>query len=594
MRAAYLLFFLLVCSPSLLLAQQQESNNPYTDTLKKNLETATTAEQKVRLLGKLAQFYMGPDKALSDEYAEQQAQVAETSRDRKLMIQALHSNAQRYYNMAGRQDNITTGISYSQKALDLAKVSNLNDYEAWSYMLLARGARSNGDNDKALNYNNLAVSLANTIDNDSLKIISFNSLGNTYLNKKENILAFRNYLQALNLAENLNRYELLKSCFLTMSTFYTDLEDYERAKDFVYKALTLTVKNKVAIDRHEIYNRLGQIYAREKKYDMAMDFYEKSLALADTLKFEIIKLNTYGLMMDSYIASNQVEKALEFFNSKPELKQFMKKAGFQHFIDQAYGIGYTQMGLLDSAYYYMKKSEPGFEKNASVFNKHWFFNNMATFYKKKGDYKTALTYNLKAKVIADEIGSMEFKQLDAMNLDSIYQKLGDFKNAYLYNRQYQQAKDSLEKLSAEKGLMVMEVENENKRKQREVVLAVEALREKHNIQYMAITVAIAAVFFILVMFGIFSVSETTIRVMGFFAFIFLFEFIILLADNQIHHWTHGEPWKILSIKIGLISILLPLHHFLEKRVINYLTSKKMFELNKEAILSKFSTKKATS
>jgi hypothetical protein len=582
-----LILTLLLCD-----AQAQNNPNPYTDSLKLNLAKATTPEQKVKMLGKLARFYMAVDRVLSDEYSNQQAQIAETSRDRKLMIQALHTNAQRYLGYNGRQDNINTGINYSQKALDLAKESNLNDYEAWSYLLLAGGARSNGENDKALNYNNLAVALSNTVNDDSLKVSSLNSLGDTYRSKKEKILAFRAYLQAMNLAESSGRYELNKSCLVIISNFYIDLGDFERAKDFAYKALTLTVKNKAPLDRHGVYNLLGQIYSKNKQPEMALTFYEKALGVADTLKFELIKLNTYSYITDSYFSNNQIAKGLAYMNTKPELKQFMKKAGLQHFIYQAYGMAYVEMGKLDSGFYYLKKAEPDFEKNANIFNKHSFYNNLSTYYKKKGDLKTALSYELRSKAIADEMGNIEFQKEDALSLDSIYQKLGDFRNAYIFNQKYQHAKDSLEKLSAQKELMVLEVENENQRKEREAIAAIETVRLKHNIQYMGITIAIAGVFVFLVMLGIFSVSEETIRVLGFFAFIFLFEFIILLADNQIHHWTHGEPWKVLAIKIGLISLLLPFHHYLEKKVIGYLTSKKMFELNAQSLRAKFSSKKA--
>jgi uncharacterized membrane protein len=167
----------------------------------------------------------------------------------------------------------------------------------------------------------------------------------------------------------------------------------------------------------------------------------------------------------------------------------------------------------------------------------------------------------------------------------------DFKNAYLYNNKYRVYSDSLRKLSTEKDLMALEVENENKRKEREALAEEEAVRTRHNIQYMGITVAIACVFILLTMFGIFRVSSTTIRILGFFAFIFLFEFIILLADHEIHHLTHGEPWMIMAIKIVLISILLPLHHFLEEKVIHYLTSRKMLELNKAALFSKLMPKR---
>jgi len=55
----------------------------------------------------------------------------------------------------------------------------------------------------------------------------------------------------------------------------------------------------------------------------------------------------------------------------------------------------------------------------------------------------------------------------------------------------------------------------------------------------------------------------------------LFEFIILLADNRIHEWTHGEPWKVMSFKIILVAMLFPLHHWLEHKVIHYLLTRDM-------------------
>ncbi|MEI2748753.1 MAG: hypothetical protein V9E88_08355 [Ferruginibacter sp.] len=87
----------------------------------------------------------------------------------------------------------------------------------------------------------------------------------------------------------------------------------------------------------------------------------------------------------------------------------------------------------------------------------------------------------------------------------------------------------------------------------------------------------------------FKISKGTIKTIGFFAFIFLFEFIILLADNQIHHWTHGEPWKIILIKIGLIAILLPLHHWLEEKVIHHLTNKDLLSNSKFRLLKRNKT-----
>jgi tetratricopeptide (TPR) repeat protein len=417
-----------------------------------------------------------------------------------------------------------------------------------------------------------------------------NSLGSTYMARREKLLAFRNFLQALNLAEEIRHYDLLNDCYYTMADFYSDLGDFEKSKDYLFKLKRLTDQYHKPYDRLHLYNAIGRIYTANKQYDMATAFYEKSIRLSDTVKLEIVKINSYFNILNQYLKSNHADKALSYFKERPELTDFMMKANFDYYLYHAYGVAYSGAGKYDSAEYYFKKAEPRFLSNTSRYNHYGFYKDYARHNMKKGDYRKALEYWLKGKKIVDEVNDLGMKEELTMNLDSVYQKLGDFKNAFYYNGKYHQYKDSLEKLSTEKDLLLLEVDNENKRKEKEAKAAAEALRTRHNVQYMGITAAIIGVFIFLVMLGLFSVSKGTVRVLGFFAFIFLFEFIILLADNQIHHWTHGEPWKILAIKIVLISILLPFHHFLEERVIHYLTTRKIIELNRKNLLSKLSGK----
>jgi hypothetical protein len=103
---------------------------------------------------------------------------------------------------------------------------------------------------------------------------------------------------------------------------------------------------------------------------------------------------------------------------------------------------------------------------------------------------------------------------------------------------------------------------------------------RHNIQYMAILLLIGASFLLLLLLGSFKVPRWAITEMGFFSFIFLFEFIILLIDGWLHHATHGEPWKILAVKIVLIGALSPLHHWLQHRVVHYLHTHQLLDASK--------------
>ncbi len=71
---------------------------------------------------------------------------------------------------------------------------------------------------------------------------------------------------------------------------------------------------------------------------------------------------------------------------------------------------------------------------------------------------------------------------------------GDFKNAHTCAAFYHQYKDSLQKLSKEKDLLSLEIDNENRRKAREATQQEVELTRRHNIQYMGMAVGIVAIF----------------------------------------------------------------------------------------------------
>jgi len=563
------------------------------DSLNRELEKATNAKNRITILGQLATLHMNIDNEKAEAYAKEQMRTAELSRDRKLILLALLSHANRHFDSGNMRENAEKGKEYATKALELARKGGLEEFVAWSDIMMARAARLEGQKDKALNYGNLAVSIASTVDSDSLKVAAFNSLARSYHTRNEKLLAFRNYLQALNIAEVSGKYEQLRDCYYNMASFYEDLGEFEKAKDYLFDVHSLTVERNRRWDRLELYIAIGLIYVKTKQYDFAINFYDKCMALADSLDFSIYKLNVYARLFDLYFTSNQPEKALQLVNEKTELKSFMANAGFAMYINHAYALAYTALGKFDSAKYYYTLAEPEFEKRANFYNQWYFYGNYAYYFRQTGNHRKSLEYWLKVYQLGESHKDITILHQACSQLDSVYQRLGDYKNAYHYHRRSIHFKDSLDNLAAERDLLALEVDNENKRQAREAELAEIAKRERHHIQYMGITTAIAAVFIVLVMLGIFSVSRATIRILGFFAFIFLFEFIILLADHQIHDWTHGEPWKILTIKIALISVLLPLHHYLEKKVIAYLTSRKLLTVNPKELLTKLSARPET-
>src|SRR6185436_8855651 len=156
-------------------------NYPLTDSIKRNLANARTPKEKIKWMADLSQFYMGMNRPYSDSLAREMHEEAELSRDQELIAEAYLRDADRFFNMAAVQGNLNKATELVDKALEASKAAKSEEYTGWSYMYLARTARLNGDNDKAISYNNLAISIANGLKKDSFSISAYNAAGNTYM-----------------------------------------------------------------------------------------------------------------------------------------------------------------------------------------------------------------------------------------------------------------------------------------------------------------------------------------------------------------------------------------------------------------------------
>jgi hypothetical protein len=175
-------------------------------------------------------------------------------------------------------------------------------------------------------------------------------------------------------------------------------------------------------------------------------------------------------------------------------------------------------------------------------------------------------------------------------LDSCYTKTSNFEKALFYKNLFFKAKQDIEEKSKAKDILEEEIKAETKLNESRIAEEAEKTRVRHNWQYMGIVMAIISLFTLLATFGVFNVPLKWVRALGFIAFIFLFEFIILLADTWIHNFTHGEPWKVLAIKVVLIALLLPLHHFLEHKAIQYITHRRNKKLGQPDFIANQQTK----
>lgn len=556
------------------------------DSMRLAVSHAKTTEGKAYWMDMLARTLMSVDLAQSEKAGQELIELAEESRDRKLMIFAYRSSAIRYSYYGGQKEYTEKSISYYNKALNIARDNKLDAETGGILLRLANVYLMVPDKDKALGYANQGASIISTLNNDSLQVETENTFGQVYLFRNERILALRHYLTALRLAESLKegsddarsrKNEILRKCYMHLSTFYTAIEAYDKAIDnalLAYKTLDNIREKNVPYQRAIDLNGIGNLHAYNNNPELAMQYFRRSIALADTLHFTNLKVPGYTSLLNQYLRINQPGKALAFMESAEgkSLQDFMRNFGMASIIDQAYGVVYTENGKYDSARVRLQRAVPYFENQANDNNRIYFYTQQARFYTRTGQFQEAISTYQKMKELSDKIGEIKMATLAAQMLDSLYGVTGNYQQAMKYNSLYHLYKDSSAKLSREKEITQVEAADEQLRQARIEREQLEAKRKRYNIQYLAITVGIAGVFIVMVMLGMFKVSATTIKLVGFFAFLMFFEFIFLILKKNIAGITQGEPWKDLLFMIGLAALLLPLHHWLEHKVIHYLTS----------------------
>ena len=542
------------------------------DSLMRELSKAKTSADKVQFLLSLAQSSL--DSSMSASYSSQAIEVAEMSRDRRLMSNAYLIKGKRYLNNSEWAENLDKAIADLRRAEEIARTENFEFLLEESYRDQAIAWHSKGDDQKALALSNQALSLAGNTENDSVKVMAYIAMGDQYMQMGEKLLSFRNFLEALSVAETSGNEYLLRTVYTYLRRFYASIHEYRKAIDYGMKEYVIDRKAWAVFQMVSDEYDMGDLFAKSGQQDLALKMYENAIALADSVHYDILKIDPYFRIFNMYFNSNQYVKGLDYLKAHQQVITILEGLGYKSFIDQVFGMSFSQQGRFDSADHYFRLAEPDMEKKGSPSAHFDFYSAVGEDYVRRKEYVRAISYYKKAFEVGQVIKDMNYQQTSARLLDSVYGLLGDYKSARFYNTRYHELDDSLREMSRETDLLKLEVESDNQHRERLVREEEARMEHRHNVQYMGFTVGLVVLFIVLVMLGWFAVPAGMIRALGFLSFIFLFEFIILLADKNIQRWTHEEPWKVLVIKIGLAAILVPLHHWLEHKVIHYLSHRK--------------------
>ena len=562
--------------------------NDIEERLVKLARNATPDSLKIIALGNLATHYFENYQVeKADSVLRVQLFTAEESRSQNLILWVLFDNPQNAVFENKRTTRYQFNKARFQRALDYAKYHRLNDYAALAYCRLSKYELEEGNMSKGMTLANLAITTSFASLNDSVKAVCALQMGQAYLQQGDALMAFKAFNNAHDLAVQKRNRVLTSEVYRSISSIYKQLDQVSIAIEYIFRSIDLNQEDLRKDRLVEDYISLGKLYT----YDIAKSYLLKAEKLADSLENKGLKLEAQRVLFSYMMTAEPPAVSLQFLHNHAELVKLFESNGL-HYLDWIYGETYLYAGMPDSARMYFENAAPFFDSGYSVSQQKDFYYEMANSYyeSKTLDVDKAIFYKEKSLRLSQQVSDLRKIQMINSHLSDLYRRKIDYKTALFYNMQYDQYKDSLARLSKEKDVALLEISNEAKRKAEEQLLVEENTRRRHNLQYMAITITVVTAFVLLLFLGIFKLSKLTIRVLCFLSFISFFEFIIMLLDKYIHHLTHGEPLKIWLIKIGLLSMLLPLHHFLEEKLIHFLLSRHMIESKSFFYLRKLITR----
>ncbi len=543
----------------------------------------TSDSDKVVALGKLADLYYAYKlNRQGDSVLHEQLLLADLSDNNNLILLTLFSDAITNISTTTRSESFDNTITFIQKGIDYAKSQNRYDYIAIGYSRMAAILSNRGQLDKALANAQLAISYMPNIKSDSIKAILYIELGNTYQDKGEAVSACTNYNNAFDIALKIKSIPLQSEIYHCFSEMYRDLDNDDLAKEELKKSLELNKQYNYSDGLIRDYYDMGRL--TDEKF-----YIDKAIKLSELRHINRYILDAKRLMLIYYmvVEKNAGDKALNYLETEPDVKESYFNVDTASYYEVKGNIFYFANNP-DSALFYFKLAEYDIVKNFDEKPSRNIFVEEALTYKLLKNIPQAIAYYVKAMAIDKKMNDAGNIALASSELSKLYELQGDYQQAFIYSKQAIQYNDSLRNLSKAGEIALLSVERENKKHdeiQREETLR---LHNRRDIQYMAITISIAIIFLVLLVMGMFPVSKLTIKMMGYFFFISLFEFIVMIIDNSfLAKSVHNEPFKLWLIKIGLIALLVPLQHFLEHNLIKFLESKKLLEARTNFSLKKW-------
>ncbi len=379
------------------------------------------------------------------------------------------------------------------------------------------------------------LQIAQQLQNDSLLATSYNWIGYFFsLKKGDNTTALEYYFKALPLAEKFNDKRRISSLYFDISNVYYNLKN---------------------IDEYYNFTKKGGENLPDKsspKYDYMLVQFQRNMGA-------------------TYQERNQLDSALFYAQAAEQTYKRQKGRVFNTQILSLIADIYAKMNDDALADVYFNKAQIAAD---SIFRKDIFFRRYIPFLIKRNRMDEAKLRVEKFWELALEMQNPNVKLLAAEFKRDVFDKLNNTDSAYYYSKVESQLRESIFNQNSQNTIQALAFKEQLRGMEDAVKKAEEEQQRKQNIQYALIALGILS---FIILFFLLSrsiiVTEKWISFFGILGLLIVFEFINLLIHPFLERVTHHSPLLMLMALVALASLLIPLHHQMEKWIREKMTEK---------------------
>lgn len=354
----------------------------------------------------------------------------------------------RYYDPKGM-------FEWAQKAMNLSEAAKFDQGMGVALDYLAIYYSDRGNQEKAIETYNLALSKAEKSKDTSLILEVHNNIANEYTFIGDYSKALNEYLLSIELAQGSNNKRMLSV----------------------------------------LYENVANLYASQKDYEQALGFFEKVKKLNEEIGVELFSAQTNCNIASVYAHLNRPDYAM--FNINQSIKSFEKYKELDWLAYSYYIKGkiYLIQEKFQWALFWFKQAEILHTKVTDQRSELELMNGMAEAYFGMNQDSISEQYALRAYTMAN---TLKYKEEIAKCVDVLYKlskKKQDFATALAYHETYQDLVDTLTKIENNQSLTLLKTKQDYDKQKLELIAKNDqALAKQRN--YVNVALAILLIFII--------------------------------------------------------------------------------------------------